>query len=75
MLSQTRVSGSNLTVVPKAVRKSLGVKRGDILEWSIQRGRIVIEVRKRVGWDDIAGLISVGGDAVRDKKRAQRGEL
>jgi len=74
MLSETRVSSGHLTVVPKAVRRSLGVKKGDILEWSVEGTRILIEIRRRVGWQDITGLISKGGDAVRDKKRAQRGE-
>lgn len=34
-----------------------------------------VEPKKREATKDIAGLISVGGDAVTSKKKAQRGEL
>ena len=75
MISKTKVSTGNLTVVPRDVRRSLGVRPGDVLEWTVVRGKAVIKPRKRRTLDDITAMISVGGDAVKDKKRAQRGEL
>jgi len=75
MISKTKVSTGNLTVVPRDVRRSLGVRPGDVLEWTVVGGKAVIRPRKRRTLDDITAMISVGGDAVKDKKRAQRGEL
>ena len=75
MISKTRVSKGNLTVVPKHVRRSLGVRPGDVLEWTLKGGKAVVKPRKRRTVEDITAIISVGGDAVRDKKRVQRGEL
>lgn len=74
MLSKTKVSKGYLTVVPKEVRKATQVREGDVLEWSIEDGRIIVRPRRRLGVDDITGLISHGGDAVASKRRAQRGQ-
>jgi bifunctional DNA-binding transcriptional regulator/antitoxin component of YhaV-PrlF toxin-antitoxin module len=74
MISNTRVSKGNLTVVPEHVRRTLGVRPGDVLEWTVEGGKAVIKPRKRRTVEDITAIISVGGDAVRDKKRGQRGE-
>lgn len=73
MLSETIVSSKYQTVVPSKVRKKYEVKPGDVLEWELRGDKILIKVRKRVTIDDIKGLISVGGDAVSEKKRIQRG--
>jgi AbrB family looped-hinge helix DNA binding protein len=75
MISRTKVSRGNLTVVPKDVRKTLGVRQGDILEWSLDGERVIVKPRRRRTVDDITAIIAVGGDAVRDKKRAQQGDL
>ncbi len=73
MISKSKVSKGNLTVVPKYVRRSLGVHEGDYLEWFLEGDRAVVKPRKRRTVEDITGIIAVGGDAVKDKKRAQRG--
>jgi len=75
MISRTKVSRGNLTVVPKDVRKTLGVRQGDVLEWSLDGERVIVKPRRRRTVDDITAIIAVGGDAVRDKKRAQQGDL
>ncbi|MBI4416072.1 MAG: AbrB/MazE/SpoVT family DNA-binding domain-containing protein [Euryarchaeota archaeon] len=75
MISKTKVSKGYLTVVPKDVRKSLGVREGDILEWTTDGDRAVVKPRKRRTVGDITAILAVGGDAVRDKKRLERGEL
>jgi AbrB family looped-hinge helix DNA binding protein len=73
VLSETIVSSKYQTVVPSRVRKQYEVEPGDVLEWEVKGDTIIIKVRKKVTMDDIKGLISVGGDAVRDKRKVQRG--
>jgi len=73
MLSKTKVSSRYQTVVPASVRKDYGIEPGDVLEWDEKGGRIVITVRKMVTLNDITGMVEYGGDAVRSKKKAQRG--
>ena len=62
-------------MVPKHVRRTLGIAPGDLLEWSLDGDKVVVKPRKRRTLQDITGLIAVGGDAVEDKRRAQRGDL
>ncbi len=74
MLSKTKVSKGYLTVVPKKVREASEIREGDLLEWSIEEGKIVIRPRPRRTVKDVTGLISHGGDAVESKRRAQEGK-
>lgn len=74
MLSKSKVSKGYLTVVPKDVRRASKIEEGDILEWTIEGGAIVVRPRHRRTIDDITGLIAAGGDAVADKRRLQRGQ-
>jgi bifunctional DNA-binding transcriptional regulator/antitoxin component of YhaV-PrlF toxin-antitoxin module len=74
MLSKTKVSKGYLTVVPKDIRKASQILEGDFLEWSIEDEKIVVRPRRKRTLDDIAGLISSGGDAVESKRRVQRGK-
>ena len=73
MLSETKVSSKYQTVVPSKVRKNYDIEPGDILEWEEAGEAIIVKVRKRISLDDIVGLISVGGNAVKSKKKIQRG--
>ena len=73
MLSETKISDGNSTVIPSAIRKRFGISPGDILEWKVEETDIRIIPRKKVGLDDIEGMINVGGDAVESKKRVQKG--
>ena len=70
-LSETRVSKGFLTVVPSEVRKAIGVRAGDRLQWNLQGSEIMIRIRKKTSIGDIVGLISHGGDAVASKKAVQ----
>lgn len=74
MLSKTKVSKGYLTVVPKEVREASQILEGDLLEWSIEDDKIVVRPRRMRTADDITGLISRGGDAVKSKRRVQRGQ-
>ena len=73
MISRTKVSKGYLTVVPKEVRRASQVREGDVLEWSLEGDVIVVRPRHRRTVDDIAGVISHGGDAVASKRAVQRG--
>lgn len=75
MPNESRVSRGYLTVVPKAIRAATGVAAGDRLTWTIEGDRIVVVPRRVKSLGDIQGLISHGGDAVRAKRRVQRGQL
>lgn len=71
VLRETRVSKGYLTVVPSEVRKAIGVRPGDRLQWHLENGNLMIKIRKKASIEDIVGLISHGGDAVRSKKVVQ----
>ena len=75
MTSESKVSRGYLTVVPKSIRKAAVVQEGDILSWAIEADRIVVVPRRRGTITGVTGIIAHGGDAVRDKRRVQRGEL
>lgn len=63
-------------MVPKEIRKKLGLVPGDSIVWEEKRdGTVVVKPKKRKSLDDVVGIISVGGDAVADKKRVRRGEF
>jgi bifunctional DNA-binding transcriptional regulator/antitoxin component of YhaV-PrlF toxin-antitoxin module len=57
------------------VREKLRLKPGDSLIWEERGDTIVVKPKRRKTLEDITGIISVGGDAVASKKKAQRGEL
>lgn len=72
MLSESKVSKGNLTVVPKAVRDEVDIREGDVLSWDIRKGEVVLHRRRPKTLKDMVGVIGHGGDAVADKQRAQR---
>lgn len=59
--------------MPAEIRHELRILPGDILLWNVKNGKIILEHRKKITLDDISGIISKGGDAVRSKKRIQSG--
>ena len=61
-------------MVPKDVRRASSIEEGDLLEWAIEGGTIIVRPRRRRTIEDITGLIARGGDAVADKRRLQRGQ-
>ena len=75
MACETKVSKGYQTVVPAELRQTHGISPGDKLLWEEEKGEIKVKVKKRKTLEDIAGMISVGGDAVESKKKAQRGEI
>lgn len=72
---KTKISKGYQTVVPKVVRGKFGIEPGDSLLWEERGNEVVVRPKKKTTIEDIIGIISVGGDAVASKKKAQRGEL
>ncbi|MBI4525068.1 MAG: AbrB/MazE/SpoVT family DNA-binding domain-containing protein [Deltaproteobacteria bacterium] len=66
-------------IIPKAIRERLGLRAGDLIEIQIRDGDLVLRprpvTRLRLGGvpasssDKLTGLIRLGGDAVKDKRR------
>lgn len=71
IISESRISSGNLTVVPAKVRRATGAHAGDKLEWRLRGTEILIQVRRRKSIEDIAGMMSHGGDAVASKRAVQ----
>jgi AbrB family looped-hinge helix DNA binding protein len=73
LLSKTKISNGNSTVIPSEIRHKLHIEPGDLLLWELKKDKIVVEHRKKITIDDITGIITKGGDAVRSKRKIQRG--
>ena len=74
MTSKTKISTGYSTILPAEIRKALDLSPGDILQWDIEKDTIRIIPRKKVSLTGIIGYVSIGGDAVADKKRTQSGD-
>lgn len=75
MTSETKISKGFQTVVPSNIRKMFDVGPGDILEWRPTENGVEIKFRKKVTFQDIAGMVKgEPTDAVELKKKFQRGE-
>lgn len=74
MTSQTKISDGYSTVLPAEIRKKLNLTPGDVLQWNIEDENIIIKPRKRISLTDICGSISIGGDALEEKKKVQSGD-
>jgi bifunctional DNA-binding transcriptional regulator/antitoxin component of YhaV-PrlF toxin-antitoxin module len=71
----TKLGRRAQTVVPAKLRRKHRLKEGDRLVWEETAEGFLVRPRKRMSLDDLTGLIAVGGDAVKDKRRVARGEL
>ena len=47
-MSVTKLDGNHRTTVPREVRKLLGLKPGDRVEWAFEDGKVVV---RRAGGD------------------------
>ncbi|MDZ4170850.1 MAG: AbrB/MazE/SpoVT family DNA-binding domain-containing protein [Methanobacteriaceae archaeon] len=75
MASTTKISNGFQTVVPSEIRKLFDIGPGDILEWKPTENGAEIIFRKKVSFQDVAGMVKVEPtDAVELKKKLQRGE-
>ena len=66
-------------IIPKGFREKLGLRAGDLLEVEVRGGdlvlhpipirRLMLKGVKAASSDKLTGLVRLGGDAVKDKKR------
>ena len=73
MLGETKVSKGYQTVIPSKIRKAHSIIPGDILEWTDTNNGILVYPRKKRTLEDITGLVRSEGDAVKSKKKVQKG--
>ena len=69
-------------IIPKVLREKLGLRAGDLLEVEVRGGdlvlhpipigRLTLQGVKAASLDKLTGLVRLGGDAVKDKKRLYR---
>ncbi|CEL24518.1 hypothetical protein MB9_0877 [Methanobacterium formicicum] len=75
MMTETKISKGFQTVVPAEIRKKFKVGPGDVLEWIPTENGVELKFRKKVIIEDILGMVEgPETDAVKLKKKAQRGE-
>ncbi len=74
IISETKISRGNSTIIPAEIRRSLDINPGDILIWTLDNHEIKVKPRKKMQFKDIVGLTEGGGCSVSAKKRVQRGE-
>lgn len=74
----TRLYKGFQTVVPAEIRKELDLQMDDLLDWTIEDGKMVIEIKRQRPISDLSRFVIKGTgptDAVELKKKAGRGEL
>ena len=47
-IGRSKIMQKNVVVIPKAVREALGLKVGDIIEWHVEEGKIVVKKAKNM---------------------------
>lgn len=77
LLVALRTEGA--VIIPKALRDRLGLEAGDLLEIEVRGkdlilhprpvGRLVLRGIPASSLDNLTGLVRLGGDAVKDKRR------
>ncbi len=67
MPGKSTVTEGYVTVVPEEIRTASDVHLGDILEWSIEGGLIVVRPRRPKMLEGILGRIERGLGKVRDR--------
>jgi AbrB family looped-hinge helix DNA binding protein len=74
-----RIRDKGQVTLPLEARKQLGLQEGDLLEASVDNGRLVLELVVRStekpvavpssNLEDLVGIMNLGGDAVQDSAR------
>jgi len=71
---ETVITAANQTQVPADLRAKYRLGPGDVVVWEEEAGGVVVRFRPRHRPEDLVGAFGGGrgGNAVADKKRAQR---
>lgn len=48
MAKETKVTSKYQTSIPKEIRKVLGIKPGKEVEWSIVKGMVIVDVKRKM---------------------------
>ena len=77
MVESTKVYAGGQTVIPISIRKELNIEKDDQLNWTIEDGKMVVEVMKQKSLDDLVGIIELPyeTDTVDLKHKSARGLL
>jgi bifunctional DNA-binding transcriptional regulator/antitoxin component of YhaV-PrlF toxin-antitoxin module len=71
MTSTTKLSNGFQTVVPSEIRKKFDIGPGDVIEWKPTENGAEITFRKKVNFQDIAGMVKgEPTDAVDSRKNS-----
>lgn len=74
----TKLYNGFQTVVPAQIRKELDLRIDDLLEWSTEDGKMIIEIKRQAPMSDLSEFeikAPEPTDAVDLKKRSGRGEF
>ena len=68
IISETKISSGNSTIIPAEIIRSLDINPGDILIRTLDNHEIKVKPRKNMQFKDTVVLIEEGGDSVSAKK-------
>ena len=77
MVITTKIYNKFQTVIPKEIRKKLGLTEKHLVQWKLdENGEIRLNFIENISFEDMAGIFKSNEptDAVKLKKQAQRGQ-
>ena len=77
MALTTKIYNKFQTVIPKEIREKLGITENHLVEWYLDElGEVKLKFIENLSFEDMAGIFKSDKptDAVKLKKRAQRGK-
>ncbi|MGL4670185.1 MAG: type II toxin-antitoxin system PrlF family antitoxin [Methanobacteriaceae archaeon] len=60
MIAETNIYSRYQTVIPKEIRKKVGIKKNQVIEWNINKnGKVELSFREKISHDDVKGMINL----------------
>jgi AbrB family looped-hinge helix DNA binding protein len=73
---KVEVGKKGYIIIPKSIRELVGIKEGDVLTLTVENGRIVLELERRVSLSEVAKRLREHEERVRKyAKEARLGDL
>jgi len=73
---KVEVGRKGYIIIPKSIRELVGIKEGDVLTLTVENGRIVLELERRVSLSEVAKRLREHEERVRKyAKEARLGDL